>query len=43
MASTPVTRQDFIGFAELAKARKQMTQKMFIGTKLKFGRAGAIK
>ncbi|HXD01435.1 MAG TPA: hypothetical protein VN048_19005 [Verrucomicrobiae bacterium] len=39
--NAPLTRADYTGFAELAKARRQMTVNMFTGTKLKFGAKSA--
>ena len=41
MATKPLTREDFIGFAEIAKARRRNLVQMFNGTQLKFGRKDA--
>ena len=39
--NTPLTQADFVGLAQIAKARRQMTVNMFTGTKLRFGSKSA--
>jgi hypothetical protein len=41
MANGPLTRADFVGFAEIAKARQRGLVNMFNGTELKFSRRDA--
>lgn len=42
MPGQPLSRGEFLAFAELAKARRQLVVNMFGGTKLVFGRAGQV-